>query len=106
MRVRPGSWRQKFLRMMLSQRGIALAAKTGGKLKSLVYFFAAAAALGLRGGILYGADENLLQILRAVVDILFGLSTVLAWLSLGQYLAAYAGKLKESPNGTVDSAST
>ena len=85
-----------FIRMILAQRGIALAAKSGGKLKSVFYFLASVAALGYLGLVRFNGDSNFLQYARVVVDILFGVSAFLALVSFVDYLLVFIKKMKET----------
>jgi CDP-diacylglycerol--glycerol-3-phosphate 3-phosphatidyltransferase len=85
-----------FIRMILAQRGIALAAKSGGKLKSVFYFLASVAALGYLGLIRFNGDSNFLQYGRITVDILFGISALLALVSFVDYLQVFFKKMRET----------
>jgi CDP-diacylglycerol--glycerol-3-phosphate 3-phosphatidyltransferase len=84
-----------FIRMILAQKGIALAAKSGGKLKSVFYFLASFVAMGFilisRGGFLLEYH----QVIRLSVDILFAASALLALISFVDYLIIFLKKMSE-----------
>ena len=84
-----------FIRMILAQKGIALAAKSGGKLKSVFYFLASFMAMAFiflsRGGFLL--DYH--QVIRLSVDILFATSALLALISFVDYLIIFLKKMSE-----------
>lgn len=92
-----------FFRMMMAIRGVAVAARSGGKLKSVFYFLAAAFALVLRGFQLYSTEAGITGVFQIVVHCLFGISALLALISFGQYLVAFFRDLKEFGRKSVDS---
>ena len=92
-----------FVRMILAQRGIALAAKSGGKLKSVFYFLASVASLVYLGLIRFEGSESLLQYSRITVDVLFGVSAFLALTSFLEYLKIFFEKMKETDSSKSSS---
>lgn len=86
-----------FIRMILAQKGIALAAKSGGKLKSVFYFLASFMAMVY---IFLTRGEFLLdyhQVIRSSVDILFAASALLALVSFVDYLRVFQKSLLNGP---------
>lgn len=84
-----------FIRMILAQKGIALAAKSGGKLKSVFYFLAS--LIGMIFIFLTRGDffPEYHQVIRLSVDILFAISALLALVSFVDYLIIFLKKMSE-----------
>ncbi len=78
-----------FIRLLLIRRGIALAARKGGKIKSLFYAFAAGA------GILYvfldriGFDGKYLEYIGIAGVVIFGTAVLFAVISFIDYLVVF-----------------
>ena len=85
-----------FLRMIASKQGVAIAARKGGKLKTVSYivsgFFALAVESALRLG--YGLGGYGSELHTAAV-VLFSLCLVLSYLSFIDYLRIFASILKK-----------
>lgn len=85
-----------FLRMIASKQGVAIAARKGGKLKTVSYivsgFFALAVESALRLG--YGLGGYGSELHTAAV-VLFSLCLVLSYLSFIDYLRIFASSLKK-----------
>lgn len=90
-----------FVRMVLAQKGIALAARKGGKIKSVLYFIAAGLGLyavgdgwlGFSGKI--GLSANGVQGLNLAIQVVFWLSALFALGSFVDYLFVFRKHLKE-----------
>jgi CDP-diacylglycerol--glycerol-3-phosphate 3-phosphatidyltransferase len=84
-----------FIRMILAQKGVALAAKSGGKLKSVYYFLASLMAMIFifvnRGNFF----PEYHQVIQFTVDILFAISAFLALVSFVDYLIIFLKKMSE-----------
>lgn len=88
-----------FIRLLLIRKGIALAARKGGKIKSLFYAFAAG------GGILYvfldrmGIEEKYLGYVGIGAVVIFGIAVLFAIISFVDYLLVFrnhqAGKAEK-----------
>jgi CDP-diacylglycerol--glycerol-3-phosphate 3-phosphatidyltransferase len=78
-----------FIRMLLAQRGIAMGARRGGKLKSATYMAAGAASLLLASARALGLFQAILVPFAFAVDALYVLAAVLALVSFGDYFLQY-----------------
>lgn len=79
-----------FLRMMAVKQGVAIAAKAGGKFKTVIYVVAILYTLALESAIRMGFDfGNALSILKTVSAVLFGIGLILSYLSFFDYLKSY-----------------
>lgn len=97
---------QNFLRMVVAKSGTAIAARKGGKLKTVFYViscFVAVAVEGLKrtglAELLVGsgyADGSLMSTLRYVCFGFFLVSAVLSYLSFFDYLKNFGGILRKA----------
>lgn len=78
-----------FLRMLLAQRGIALGARKGGKLKSATYMAAGAASLIFVTLRQFAISSDILHPLRIAIYGLYSLAAVLAVLSFLDYVIQF-----------------
>ncbi len=78
-----------FIRMILAQRGIAMGARYGGKLKSATYMAAGAASLILTSTIKLNFLANIRALFVTVIYVLYVLAAILALLSFADYLVQY-----------------
>jgi CDP-diacylglycerol---glycerol-3-phosphate 3-phosphatidyltransferase len=78
-----------FLRMQLAQRGIAMGARPGGKLKSATYMAAGAASLLYVSLIQFGLLPDFLPPFAIAIYALYSLAALLAIASFVDYLAQY-----------------
>jgi CDP-diacylglycerol---glycerol-3-phosphate 3-phosphatidyltransferase len=78
-----------FLRMLLAQRGIAMGARPGGKLKSATYMAAGAASLLFVSAQALGLEEGILQPFRIAIYALYSLAAFLAIASFADYFAQF-----------------
>jgi CDP-diacylglycerol--glycerol-3-phosphate 3-phosphatidyltransferase len=78
-----------FLRMLLAQRGVAMGARSGGKLKSATYMAAGAASLLLVSLIRLGLFSVIRAPLAAAIYALYSLAAVLAVLSFVDYFVQF-----------------
>lgn len=84
-----------FVRMILAQRGTTLAASSGGKLKSLLYFFSCLSGLILLLLLRSGTGPDVSGAAGIVTTALFVASSILAVWSLVAYLRVFVQKLRE-----------
>lgn len=78
-----------FLRMMMVRMGITLAARGGGKLKTVLYAVSGGMGLLLLSSLYAGWFPSLMPWLPQVTVIVFGFAVFLAWLSFIDYLLLY-----------------
>jgi CDP-diacylglycerol--glycerol-3-phosphate 3-phosphatidyltransferase len=78
-----------FLRMLLAQRGVAMGARPGGKLKSATYMAAGAASLIYVSVEKLGILADLLPPFAIAIYALFALAALLAAVSFGDYFIQY-----------------
>ena len=80
---------QLFLRMLLAERGIAMAARPGGKLKAVFYMLAGAASLLLWGAARLGFLGPFAPILSVALPYLYGAAVLLSVGSFIDYLLQF-----------------
>jgi CDP-diacylglycerol---glycerol-3-phosphate 3-phosphatidyltransferase len=78
-----------FLRMILAQRGIAMGARPGGKLKSATYMSAGVASLAYMSAARLGLGADILSALGIATLTLFSLAALLAVASFLDYCVQY-----------------
>jgi CDP-diacylglycerol---glycerol-3-phosphate 3-phosphatidyltransferase len=78
-----------FIRMLLAQRGIAMGARRGGKLKSATYMVAGAASLLLVSADKLGLVPGLREGLSIAVYVLYVIAGILALVSFADYFLQY-----------------
>jgi CDP-diacylglycerol--glycerol-3-phosphate 3-phosphatidyltransferase len=78
-----------FIRMLLAQRGIAMGARPGGKLKSVIYMTSGAASLILMSARGLGLLQGLWPAASIAVYALYSLSALLALLSFADYFVQF-----------------
>jgi len=78
-----------FIRMLLAQRGIAMGARRGGKLKSATYMAAGAASLLLASATKLGLLSGMRPSFAVAIYALYVLAAVLALVSFADYLIQY-----------------
>ena len=78
-----------FIRMLLAQRGIAMGARPGGKLKSAIYMIAGAVSLILVGAKALGLIPTTWRILEIAIYGIYVLAAVLALASFADYFVQY-----------------
>ncbi len=84
-----------FIRMMASRKGVAIGARKGGKLKTVLYIIAAGFSLVIESALRLSFDiGQSLSSLLLVNRILYGLAVLVAILSFIDYLHAFASILK------------
>lgn len=89
-----------FIRMMASRKGVAIGARKGGKLKTVLYIIAAGFSLVIESALRLSFDiGQTLSSLLLANRILYGLAVLVAVLSFIDYLHAFASVLK-SPSTT------
>lgn len=78
-----------FLRMMLVRQGVALGARKGGKLKTVLYVACVGLSLGLESAARLGVDrESLLEAVKAG-KWLYGAGALASVISFGDYIVQY-----------------
>jgi len=82
------------IRMVLLSEGTALAARAGGKIKSLLYAFASGAGILLLGAITIGIQAFYSDAIRVLFLILIGAGLAMSWFSFGQYFAGFLKRTK------------
>ncbi|AHC13779.1 CDP-diacylglycerol--glycerol-3-phosphate 3-phosphatidyltransferase [Salinispira pacifica] len=98
-----------FVRMMLAQRGISLAARKGGKAKSVLYFLASVLGLVMLGDVWFGWFEavqvsvpavgGFSRLVRVVTHSVFWLAALFAILSFVDYLLVFARHVRAGKGG-------
>lgn len=78
-----------FLRMLLAQKGIAMGARPGGKLKSATYMAAGAASLLFTSLLKLNVLVSVKVPFQATIYVLYVLAAILALLSFVDYLVQY-----------------
>lgn len=78
-----------FIRMLLAQRGIAMGARPGGKLKSATYMVAGAVSLILVGAKALGLLPSTWQVFEIGIYCIYVLAAVLALASFADYFVQY-----------------
>ncbi len=86
---------QNFLRMVAAKKGIAIAARKGGKLKTVMYVIAEFYALALELFIRVGINLDCFGILKIVSLVLFIICLILSYISFADYLIHFGKNLKE-----------
>lgn len=78
-----------FLRTLMMKRGIAMGARSGGKIKAVAYMIAGLVALLAASSQRLGLSMELFTILRISAIVLFLVSVVLSLTSFGDYFKVY-----------------
>lgn len=97
---------QSFLRMLATKQGIAIAARKGGKVKTVFYiisaFFMLTAESFIRLGLgnllggYFGFDFTIVYpYAKAVIQVLFVIDVVLSYLSFADYVKSFASVFKD-----------
>lgn len=75
-----------FLRLTASVRGITIAARKGGKLKTVFYIVSGFVMLGAESALRLGIDGAYMTVVRTALFILFGACALLSYVSFADYL--------------------
>ena len=75
-----------FLRLTASVRGIPIAARKGGKLKTVFYIVSGFVMLGAESALRLGIDGAYMTVVRTALFILFGACALLSYVSFADYL--------------------
>lgn len=78
-----------FLRTLMMKRGIAMGARSGGKIKAVAYMVAGVVALMAASVSRLGMDKAIFTILKTSAVVLFLVSVVLSLTSLIDYISVY-----------------
>lgn len=91
-------WReiaQNFLRMVSAKQGVAIAARKGGKFKTVVYIFSGFYALFLELLVRLNAMPSCFSTLKLISTVLFVICVVLSYASFIDYLRHFGKVLKQ-----------
>ncbi len=88
-----------FLRTLMMKRGIAMGARSGGKIKAVAYMVAGVLSLAAASSMRLGFSPSLFGALRIAAVAVFAVSVVLSLASLGDYLSVYRAAGKDSERG-------
>ena len=92
-------WRefgQNFLRMVAAKQGIAIGARKGGKVKTVVYIISSFYALFLETLVRFGAVPECFGILKMILTGLFVICIILSYASFIDYLIHFGKNLKSA----------
>ena len=85
-----------FVRMLASRKGVAIGARKGGKLKTVLYITAAGFSLAIESAVRLGIDTgNIMQSALAVNFALYVLAVVVSVVSFMDYLVHFSFLLRE-----------
>jgi CDP-diacylglycerol--glycerol-3-phosphate 3-phosphatidyltransferase len=88
-----------FVRMLAIRKGVAIAARKGGKTKTVLYIVAAGASLAIESAIRLGLPvQEYLPLARGVNLGLYILAVVMSVVSFIDYLVHFSSVLKKSPS--------
>ena len=87
---------QTFLRMVAAKKGIAIAARKGGKIKTVSYVVSGFYALFLETLVRLDCVPECFGTLRIIAICLFVLSLILSYVSFTDYLIHFGKTLKEN----------
>ncbi len=82
------------MRMLMVRKGVAMGARSGGKLKAVMYMFAGAGALLAESARRLGFDDSVFQMLRWGSVVIFAVSVMLALTSFYDYYKVFRGSSK------------
>jgi CDP-diacylglycerol--glycerol-3-phosphate 3-phosphatidyltransferase len=85
-----------FLRTLMMKRGIAMGARSGGKIKAVAYMIAGAAALIASCVSRLGWDASIFSVIRWTAIGFFAISVVLSLVSFGDYYSVFRNTKNES----------
>ena len=85
-----------FLRTILFNRGIAMAARKGGKFKAILYAISGGAGLLVIGATGFNLDSSLVQATRIIALVSFGLSVFVSVISFVDYVIVFLRLYRES----------
>lgn len=86
---------QNFLRMVAAKTGVAIAARKGGKFKTVMYIVAEFYAVFLELLVRIGHVPACFGALKIVSFVLFAVCVILSWASFADYLVHFGKTLKE-----------
>lgn len=86
-----------FLRTVLFNRGVAMAARRGGKLKAILYALSGGAGLLVYGATRFGLDAPWTQASQIVALALFGLSVLVSLVSFVDYVVVFMRLYRQAP---------
>ena len=90
-----------FVRMIATKKGIAIAARKGGKLKTVVYIASGFFALAVECAARLGLDvSSLLPLLKNISIALFALCLALSYISFADYLSHFGKVFRDEVNDT------
>ena len=83
-----------FIRNLMLKRGVTMGARMGGKIKTVAYISAVAAALFYASLLRFGAAESLQPIFRIAAIAIFAASVLISVLSFADYVSVYRASFK------------
>ena len=86
-----------FIRNLMLQKGVAMGARLGGKIKTVAYIISGGAALLAVGLRRLGLFESLYPWIRTAARVMFLIAVILSLLSFFDYLAVYRAKAPKAP---------
>lgn len=87
---------QNFLRMVAAKQGVAIAARKGGKLKTVVYIVSGFYALFLECLVRFEVIPPFFGALKIAASVLFVICVILSYVSFIDYLSHFGKVLKEA----------
>ena len=84
-----------FLRLSASVRGITIAARKGGKLKTVFYIVSGFVMLGAESALRLGIDGTYISVVRSTLLVLFTLCTLLSYISFADYLIHFIPAMRK-----------
>lgn len=87
-----------FIRMVAVSRGTAIAARKGGKLKTVFYIASGFFMLAVESFIRFGSEidvSSYVTTLHAIACVMFSICVLLSYISFIDYIRAFAGVLKQ-----------
>ena len=85
-----------FLRLLAVQKGVAIAARKGGKFKTVLYICSSLLCLAFESALRLGFDMgSFADIFKVVLKVLFGLGVVASYVSFDDYIINFKKILKK-----------
>ena len=84
-----------FMRLAASVKGITIAARKGGKLKTVFYIVSGFVMLGAESALRLGIDGAYMTVVRTALFTLFGACALLSYVSFADYLIHFIPAIRE-----------
>ncbi|MCL2234037.1 MAG: CDP-diacylglycerol--glycerol-3-phosphate 3-phosphatidyltransferase [Treponema sp.] len=88
-----------FIRNLMLRKGIAMGARTGGKIKTVAYVLAAGFALLAASIQRLGIGGDIYQVFIIIASVVFGISVLIAIISFFDYVSIYRNTSKQQGTG-------